>query len=212
MTTQTLIRWSSIALMLAALLSLGYAAIGPDENTAGVFSHPAYVAANLINVFRQGLLGLGAIGLALCLRGRLARLGFLATFCAALLVVGLDVDKTFILPYLASVNPGITHVGNFAQHLPAMMQSYLLVFMVSLLLYLVGPILLGVAIWRSGALPRWAGAVLIAGNLLQYGNMFGVGILHNIGVAIFGIALGWLGYAIWQRVAEERAALQPQLS
>jgi hypothetical protein len=212
MTTRTLIRWSGAALVLAALLSLGYAVLGPDENTPGVFNHPNYVIANLLNTIRQGLLAFGVIGLGLSLRGKLAVLGFLVMFFATLLVVGLDVDKTFILPYLASANPAITHVGNFAQNIPPMMQNYLLVFLIALGLYLVGPILLGIAILRSDTLPRWAGAVLIVSNIMQYGNMFGVAILHSIGVAVFGLALGWLGYALWARPAATNTIAQPQLA
>jgi hypothetical protein len=36
------------------------------------------------------------------------------------------------------------------------------------LLAFVGNILLGVAVWRSGTLPRWAGALWAAGNVLMY--------------------------------------------
>jgi hypothetical protein len=211
MTTQNLIRWSGAALMLAALLSLGYAVLGPDENTAGVFNHPNYVIANLLNTIRQGLLALGVIGLGLSLRGRLAAVGFLVMFFGTVLVVGLDVDKTFILPYLATVNPSITHMGNFAQNMRPQMQNYMLVFLVTLLLYFVGPVLLGIAILRDSRLPRWLGVVLIIGNIMQYGNMFGVAILHSIGVAVFGLALGWLGYRLWAWQTATNTITQPQL-
>jgi hypothetical protein len=197
--------------MLAALLSLGYAVLGPDENTAGVFNHSNYVIANLLNTIRQGLLALGVIGLGLSLRGKLAAAGFLVMFFGTVLVVGLDVDKTFILPYLATVNPSITHMGNFAQNVPPLMQNYMVVFLVALLLYFVGPLLLGIAIVRDSRLPRWLGVVLIVGNILQYGNMFGVAFLHSIGVAVFGLALGWLGYKLWAWQTTTSTVTQPQL-
>jgi hypothetical protein len=39
-------------------------------------------------------------------------------------------------------------------------------FAVSFLLMLVGNVLLGVAVWRSGTLPKWAGALWVAGSAL----------------------------------------------
>ena len=36
----------------------------------------------------------------------------------------------------------------------------------SFLLMLVGNVLLGAAVWRSGTLPRWAGALWVAGSAL----------------------------------------------
>jgi hypothetical protein len=45
---------------------------------------------------------------------------------------------------------------------PVMMAT----FAVSFLLMLVGNVLLGVAVWRSGTLPKWAGALWVAGSAL----------------------------------------------
>jgi hypothetical protein len=41
-------------------------------------------------------------------------------------------------------------------------------FLLGLLLAFVGSVLLGVAVWRSGVLPRWAGALWAAGAILFY--------------------------------------------
>jgi len=43
---------------------------------------------------------------------------------------------------------------------------------VGMLLMLVGNVLLGVAVWRSGTLPKWAGALWAAGNALPMLGMF----------------------------------------
>jgi uncharacterized membrane protein YgdD (TMEM256/DUF423 family) len=37
---------------------------------------------------------------------------------------------------------------------------------------LVGNVLLGVAVWRSGTLPKWAGALWVAGSALPMLGMF----------------------------------------
>lgn len=41
-------------------------------------------------------------------------------------------------------------------------------FMLGILLALVGNVLLGVAVWRSGTLSRWAGAIWAASALMFY--------------------------------------------
>ena len=45
-------------------------------------------------------------------------------------------------------------------------------FGVGMLLMLVGNVLLGVAVWRSGTLPKWAGALWVAGSALPMLGMF----------------------------------------
>src|SRR5919112_2323853 len=94
--------------------------------------------------------------------GRSGRLGLAAMVTAAaghaLLMVP-SVISTFATPaiaeaYLAGMKGVITGV----EFHPAMMIVYLL----GLLLAFVGNVLLGVAVWRSGTLPKWAGAIWAA--------------------------------------------------
>src|ERR687885_700773 len=53
-------------------------------------------------------------------------------------------------------------------------------FAVSILLGFVGNVLLGVAVWRSGILPRWAGALWAFAPVLMY--VFGLVYAMTIGV------------------------------
>lgn len=206
MTTQTLVRIGSFALIVAGVLGIGYGLIAPDETAAGVFQHPNYVIGNLLNTFRWLLVTFGLVAIYLRQGDRsrtLNLIAFIVSFVAMVMTVGLDVDKTLILPYLASVNPSITSVANFAQNMPVMLQPYLMVLMIGLLLHLVGPILLGAAIVRSGVLPKLAGWLIIIANVFSYGNLFGVNILHVIGVIGIGAADIWLGFAIRSTQASE---------
>jgi hypothetical protein len=50
---------------------------------------------------------------------------------------------------------------------------------VSVLLGLVGNVLLGVAVWRSGSLPKWAGALWAFAPVLMY--VFGIAYALTIG-------------------------------
>jgi hypothetical protein len=45
-------------------------------------------------------------------------------------------------------------------------------FGLGMLLMLVGNVILGVAVWRSGTLPKWAGALWVAGSALPMLGMF----------------------------------------
>lgn len=215
MSSQTLIRIGSVALIGAGALAVGYALIAPDETVAGVFQHPNFVLGNLLNTLRWMLMTFGLVALYLRQghRSRALNLAaFLVSFVAIVLTVGLDIDKTFILPYLASVTPAITSLANFAANMPPMLQPYLMVLLAGLLLHLVGLIMTGAAIIRSGVLPQGAGGLLIVGTVLSYGNLFGVGFLHAAGVIGVGVALAWLGLALWSPQAETTVAMQPQLT
>jgi hypothetical protein len=137
---------------------------------------------------------------------------FLLSFVAIVLTVGLDIDKTFILPGLASITPAVTSVANFAANMPAALQPYLAILMAGLLLHRVGLVVLGAAVVRAGVLPQWAGWLLMIGTVLGYGNLFGVGGLHTVGVIGVGVALAWLGAALWSPQAEADVAMQPQMA
>ena len=213
MTTQTLVRIGSFTLIAAGVLGIGYVLVAPDETVAGVFQNPNYVLGNSLNALRWLLVtfGLVAIYLRQGERSRLLNLiAFLVAFVAMVMTMGLDVDKTFILPYLASVNPTITSVANFAQNMPAVLQPYLSILMLGLLLHLVGPILVGTAIVRSGVLPKLAGWLMIVANILSYGNLFGVNILHVVGVLGVGAAHIWLGFALFSTRADDALSMQMQ--
>jgi uncharacterized membrane protein YgdD (TMEM256/DUF423 family) len=215
MSSHTLIRIGGFALVGAGGLAIGYALIAPDETVAGVFQNPNFVVGNVLNTARWLLMTFGLIALYLrqAERSRALNLvAFLTSFVAIILTAGLDIDKTFTLPYIASLTPGITSMANFAPNMPAALQPYLAIHMTTLLLHLVGLILVGAAVVRSKVLPVWAGWLLILGTVLSYGNLFGIGLLHTVGVIGVGAASVWLGVALLAPQAEASASLQPQLA
>jgi uncharacterized membrane protein YgdD (TMEM256/DUF423 family) len=215
MSSQTLIRLGSLALISAGVLAIGYALIAPDETAPGVFQHPNFVIGNVLNTVRWILMPFGLVALYLR-QGHQKRAlnltAFVLSFVAIVLTVGLDIDKTFILPYMASLNPGTTSMADFASNMPTSLQPYLVVLMTSLALHLVGLILLGVAVVRSGVLPQWAGWLLIVGTVFSYGSLFGSNVAHTVGVVMVGIALAWLGAALWSRQSEASGTMQPLLA
>jgi hypothetical protein len=72
-------------------------------------------------------------------------------------------------------------------------------------MYILGGLLFGIATFRAGILPRWTAGLLVVGSVLAP-----VAALlppqHEPKVAVpVGIALAWLGYALWPERREQAA-------
>jgi hypothetical protein len=67
-------------------------------------------------------------------------------------------------------------------------------------IYLAGTILLGVAVWRCGALPKWSGVCLaVHGVLLVFG--FSIFVMLVLSWALLVIGGGWISWSIWKQRA-----------
>ena len=68
---------------------------------------------------------------------------------------------------------------------------------------MLGGVLFGVATFRAGVLPRWAAGLLVVGTLLP---ILGSSLVPHPFDRIFalpvGLALAWLGYALWSERRE----------
>ena len=90
---------------------------------------------------------------------------------------------------------------------------------VGVLLMLVGNVLLGAAVWRSGILPRWAGALWVAGSALPLlGQVY---IILPIGadstpptvpMGAFLLVIGgaWMAWSVLRRPSAGRVGVQAQ--
>jgi hypothetical protein len=83
---------------------------------------------------------------------------------------------------------------------------------VGVLLMLVGNVLLGVAVWRSGTLPRWSGALWVAGSALpllgQIYIMLPIGADSTLPTVPMGMVLlviggAWMAYSVLRRPASD---------
>ncbi len=94
----------------------------------------------------------------------------------------------------------------------------------SVLLLLVGNVLLGVAVWRSGILPRWAGALWVVGSVLPLlGTVYALVLDTSrtpstvpIGAVVLVIGGAWIAWSVLSRPsgAQEAvgtAAAQPRV-
>ena len=95
--------------------------------------------------------------------------------------------------------------------------------LVVILLGFVGHILLGVAVWRSGTLPRWAGALWAGANVLMYlslvyGQTIGPAstpFTVPLGAVVLVISGGWMAFSVLSRPSGAQAvgsaAAQPRV-
>jgi hypothetical protein len=90
---------------------------------------------------------------------------------------------------------------------------------VSILLLFVGNVLLGVAVWRSGTLPKWAGALWGAAPVLMY--VFGMVYAMTIGAAstpptvpagavLLVIGGSWMAWSVLRRPSTETMGVGAQ--
>ena len=135
--------------------------------------------------------------------GRSGRLGLAAMVTAAaghaLLMVP-AVISTFATPAIAEAYlAGMKDVLTGVEFHPAMMATYL----IGLSLAFVGNVLLGVAVWRSGTLPKWSGAIWAAsiptfyllGALLGIVTTGGSLLTQPVGALLMAIGGGWMVFS-----------------
>jgi hypothetical protein len=135
--------------------------------------------------------------------GRSGRLGLAAMVTAAaghaLLMVP-AVISTFATPAIAEAYlAGMKDVLKGVEFHPAMMATYL----IGLSLAFVGNVLLGVAVWRSGTLPKWSGAIWAAsiptfyllGALLGIVTTGGSLLTQPVGALLMAIGGGWMVFS-----------------
>ena len=87
-----------------------------------------------------------------------------------------------------------------------------------ILLLLVGNVLLGVAVWRSGTLPKWAGGIWVASTLVFYVLGAAAGMLTTgaslptqpVGGLLITISGGWIAWSALRRQSAEPVDAQAQ--
>jgi hypothetical protein len=111
-----------------------------------------------------------------------------------------------------AVLAGMEEIGNLPTSLADTAQTA--TFGVSVLLGLVGNVLLGVAVWRSEILPKWAGALWAFAPVLMY--IFGVVYALTIGAnatpptvpagaVVLAISGAWMAWSVLSRPATAQA-------
>jgi uncharacterized membrane protein len=120
------------------------------------------------------------------------------------------VISTFATPAIAEAYlAGMENVIKGVEFHPAMTIIYLL----GLFLAFVGNVLLGVAVWRSGTLPKWSGAIWAAsiptfyllGALLGIVTTGGSLLTQPVGALLMAIGGVWMAYSAMRRPSSSAA-------
>jgi hypothetical protein len=157
--------------------------------------------------------------------GRSGRLGLVAMVTTvlgtALFLPAMGVS-TYATPqegqaYLAGIEEFSELPSSFADTVFALTSLLVIV------LLFVGNVLLGIAVWRSGVLPRWAGALWAAAAVLMYplGIVYAVVILGVqstprtvlVGALLLVIGGGWIAFSALRRPSTETvgAGVRPRV-
>jgi hypothetical protein len=200
----------------------------PDPNTdyeawAHYVSTNYYVLKHLFGSILGMILALfGTIALGAYLsRSRAGRLGLVAMVLTVLgyaLFLTIGGVTTFAAPgegqaYLAGIEE-FAEIAASGFAVTAQMGTLVL----AAALLLVGNVLLGIAVWHSGTLPRWAGALWAAAAVLMLllGEVIAIFITGStpvtvlVGAVLIVISGGWMAWSVLREPSAGAAVVQAQ--
>src|SRR5918998_3506058 len=204
-----LIRWAGLAAMAAGIIFVVIQPIHPLDVPSSVTT----AEWTIIQSSKAAMCVLGLLGLTGLYVRQVAKVGWLglAGYLLFSLFYALTLPfvfaQAFIVPLLATAAPAFVEgwLGIFNGN-PGEVDMGALPALYGLAggTYLLGGLLFGIATLRAGILPRWAAGRLAVGTVLPllasplvahpYDRIFAVPV---------GLALAWLGYALW---SERRGA------
>ncbi len=214
-TASTLMRLAGVSAMAAGLCFL---VIGMFHS---VNLPPFVTTAAWVNVhiFATALGFFGLFGMAgLYARqveetGWLGLAGFLLFNAWMTLVCGFSFVEAFILPQLATESPAFVagFLGMFSGA-PSEINLGILPTLWNLSgpMFILGPLLFGIATFRARVLPRWAGALLaLTAVLVPAGALVPPEYQPKLIMVPVGLAVAWLGYALFSERREKSAEVVP---
>ena len=203
-TSSYLIRWAGVAAMGTGIIYIAIQAIHPLDVLSSVttarwiFVHSLSIVMDLL-----GLLGVaGLYARQVEKSGWLGLAGYLLFSLFWALTMAFHFLEAFVEPQLATVAPkfvegllGVVTGAPSEISLGAIPGVYALDGIAG---YVLGGLLFGIATFRAGVLPRWAGGLLALGAMLPL--LLG-SVVHHPYDRLFavpvGLALAWLGYALF---------------
>ena len=164
-----------------------------------------------------GTFALGAY-LATSRAGRMGLVAMAITVFGSLLFLMIGGVSTFSSPEQGQMH--LQGIEGYRDMPPILAQTvFMATFGVGMLLMLVGNVLLGIAVWRSGILPRWAGALWVAGSALPLLGMvyalLPIGADSTpptvlVGMALLVISGAWMAWSVLRGPSGETVSVQAQ--
>ena len=207
MTAANLIRWAGMSALVAGVCYVVVGVFHPLNIPESVTTQRwiiVHVIAMAMSFF--GLLGMAGLYARQAEKsGWLGLAGYLLLSLWLALILGFTFVEVFILPIVAATAPAFVAgwLGMFTGTASTLDLGALpLVWTLTGPIYILGGLLFGIAIFRAGILPRWAGVLLAVGTVIgPVAILFPLEYQPKVAVPV-GLALAWLGYALW---SERRA-------
>jgi hypothetical protein len=207
-TTHRLIRWAGLSALLAGIFYVLVGILHPPNVLSSVTTaHWAIVHVLACAMSFFGLLGLAGLYARQAEKsGWLGLAGFVMLSLWLVLIMGFSFVEAFILPQLATTAPTFVEgwLGMFTSSASKINLGVLpTLWTLTGPLYMFGGLLFGIATFRAGILPRWAGVLLAIGTALApIAALLPPESQPKVAVPV-GLALAWLGYALWSERREQ---------
>ena len=214
-TAASLIRWAGLSVMVAGICYVLVGMFHPVNVLASVTTTRwaiVHVLASAMCFF--GLFGItGIYARQVEKTGWLGLVGYLLLSLWLVLITGFTFVEVFILPLLATTAPTFVEgfLGVFSSSASAMnLNALSTIWTLTAPLYMLGGLLFGIATFRAGILPRWAGILLAVGTALTpVAALLPPELQPKVAVPV-GLALAWLGYALWSERREQTSEPVPR--
>ena len=209
-TASSLIRWAGLAALVAGICFVVLGLLHPPNVLSSVTTtrwkivHSLALAMSLFGLL--GMMGLYARQVKEA--GWLGLAGFLLLSLWLVLILPFTFFEVFFLPLLATEAPTFAagFLGIFTGAASEIDFGVLAaVYSLIGVLLILGPLVFGIATLRAGILSRWAAGLLaVAGALVPAAALLPLERQPLVVVPV-GIALAWLGYALWSERREQAA-------
>jgi hypothetical protein len=218
-TASNLIRWAGLSAIGASILFVVIQIIHPPDVLSSV-NTSAWAIVHYLGIIMclLGLLGnLGIYARQVNQAGWLGLIGYLLFSLFWVLTLAFQFIEALITPVLTTEAPqfvegflGIPSGHATGFDLGALPTVYALTGFVG---YMLGGLLFGIATFRAGVLPRWAGGLLALAVILP---LVGSSLVPHPYDRIFavpvGLALAWLGYALFSERREQPSKVASSMS
>lgn len=216
-TTPKVIRWAGLSAMAAGIIFAGIQPIHPPDVLASVNTNAFIIITSLKTVMCL----FGLFGITGLYARQVEETGWLGLGGFVLLTIFYAVQMCFafveplILPLLVTVAPGFVESSlGMASGAggPINLGALAVIYQIVSLLYFVGTLLFGIALFRARILSRWAAGLLaISGPLALIMVALLPHRLERLAAVPMGIALIWLGYGLWSERREKASEPAPGL-
>jgi hypothetical protein len=208
-TTSAIVRWAGLSAMVTGVIFASIQPIHPPDVIESV-NTSAFI---IITSFKTAMCLFGLFGIAGLYARQVEETGWLGLAGYVLLTSFYAVQMCFafmeplVLPLLTGVAPGFVEstlgMASGAGG-PMNLGAFATIYSLVSVLYLLGLLLFGIAIFRAGILSRWAAGLLaFSGPLALIMVALLPHQLERLAAMPMGFALAWLGYALFAERREK---------